>query len=146
MSRLCSCLPAWESQVMYRLPAESDPIAAAISMRKLLRQRALIILLTDLDDANIAASLARAVRLLAPPHLVLIAGVHSGEIEALARAVARRWEDPWVALAAAEHEARAARQRLLLQRLGAPVAAASAERLEATLLERYEALRRSRRI
>ncbi|MBV8403754.1 MAG: DUF58 domain-containing protein [Gammaproteobacteria bacterium] len=126
--------------------AESDPIAAAISMRKLLRQRALIILLTDLDDANIAASLARAVRLLAPPHLVLIAGVHSGEIEALARAVARRWEDPWVALAAAEHEARAARQRLLLQRLGAPVAAASAERLEATLLERYEALRRSRRI
>jgi len=126
--------------------AESDPMAAAIGMRKLLRQRALIILLTDLDDANIAAALARAVRLLAPPHLVLVAGVHSGEIEALARGPAQRWEDPWIALAAAEHEARAARQRLLLQRLGAPVASAAAERLEATLLERYEALRRSRRI
>jgi uncharacterized protein (DUF58 family) len=153
---LASCPPARGLAAVMRLRsaltqlpaqgAESDPIAAAISVRKLLRQRALIILLTDLDDASIAASLARAVRLLAPPHLVLVAGVHSGEIEALARGPARQWDDPWIALAAAEHEARAARQRLLLQRLGAPVAAASPERLEATLLERYEALRRTRRI
>jgi uncharacterized protein (DUF58 family) len=126
--------------------AESDPLSAAISMRNLLRQRALIVLLTDLDDANIAASLARAVRLLAPPHLVLVAGVHSGEIEALARDEARTWQDPWIALAAAEHEQRAARQRLLLQRLGAPVVAAPADRLEGALFERYEALRRSRRV
>jgi len=126
--------------------AESDPLSAAISMRNLLRQRALIVLLTDLDDANIAASLARAVRLLAPPHLVLVGGVHSGEIEALARSDARAWQDPWIALAAAEHEQRAARQRLLLQRLGVPVVAAPAERLEGALFERYEALRRSRRV
>jgi uncharacterized protein (DUF58 family) len=126
--------------------AESDPVAAAITARKLLRQRALIILLTDLDDANIAAALARAVRLLSPPHLVLVAGVHSGEIEALARAPARDWQDPWIALAAAAHEQRAARQRLLLQRLGAPVLTASAARLEGALFEHYEALRRSRRI
>jgi predicted NBD/HSP70 family sugar kinase len=104
------------------------------------------VLLTDLDDANIAAALARAVRLLAPPHLVLVAGVHSGEIEELARAGAREWQDPWIALAAAEHEERANRQRLLLQRLGAPVVAASAQRLESILFEHYEALRRSRRI
>ncbi|HVN46509.1 MAG TPA: DUF58 domain-containing protein [Steroidobacteraceae bacterium] len=153
---LVSCPPARGLGAVMRLRAalarllaqgaESDPIAAAISMRKLLRQRALIILLTDLDDATIAAALARAVRLLAPPHLVLVAGIHSGEIETLARGAAQCWEDPWIALAAAEHEARAARQRSLLQRLGAPVAAAPAERLEATLLQRYEALRRSRRI
>lgn len=126
--------------------AESDPLSAAITIRNLLRQRALIVLLTDLDDANIAASLARAVRLLAPPHLVLVAGVHSGEIEALARSDAHTWQDPWIALAAAEHEQRAARQRLLLQRLGAPVVAAPAERLEGALFERYEALRRTRRV
>jgi len=104
------------------------------------------VLLTDLDDANIAAALARAVRLLAPPHLVLVAGVHSGEIEALAHSEARAWPDPWIALAAAEHEQRAARQRRLLQRLGAPVVAAPSERLEGALFERYEALRRSRRV
>ncbi len=33
--------------------------------------------------------LARAVRLLSPPHLVVVAGVQSGEIGALARAEAR---------------------------------------------------------
>jgi uncharacterized protein (DUF58 family) len=127
-------------------PGESDPMAAAVSIRNLLRQRALIVLLTDLDDANITDSLARAVRLLAPPHLVLVAGVHSGEIEALARSEAHEWQDPWIALAAAEHEQRARRQRSRLQRLGAPVVTASAERLEGALFERYEALRRSRRV
>ena len=153
---LTSCAPARGLPAVARLrqsltelsvrSAESDPTAAAVSMRNLLRQRALIVLLTDLDDANIAAALARAVRLLAPPHLVLVAGVHSGEIETLARRVSREWQDAWISLAAAEHETRAARQRALLQRLGAPVVAASAERLEAALFERYEALRRTRRV
>ncbi|HSY06427.1 MAG TPA: DUF58 domain-containing protein [Steroidobacteraceae bacterium] len=127
-------------------PAESDPMTAAVSIRNLLRQRALVVLLTDLDDANIADSLARAVRLLAPPHLALVAGVHSGEIGTLVRTEAHAWQDPWIALAAAEHEERGRRQRALLQRLGAPVVAATAERLEWALFERYEALRRSRRI
>jgi uncharacterized protein (DUF58 family) len=153
---LASCPPARGLPAVARLrntltqlavqAAESDPLSAAIAIRNLLRQRALIVLLTDLDDANIAAALARAVRLLAPPHLALVAGVHSGEIEALARNDAREWQDPWIALAAAEHEQRAARQRLLLQRLGAPVVAAPADRLESALFERYEALRRSRRV
>ena len=152
---LASCPPARGLPAVARLrntlaqlavqAAESDPLSAAIAIRNLLRQRALIVLLTDLDDANIAAALARAVRLLAPPHLVLVAGVHSGEIEALAHDEAREWQDPWIALAAAEHEQRAARQRRLLQRLGAPVVAAPAEHLEGALFERYEALRRSRR-
>src|SRR5438067_600087 len=99
---------AWAVQA-----AESDPTAAAVSIRALLKHRALIVLLTDLDDASVAEQLKRAVRLLAPPHLVLVAGVHSGEIGALARAEAREWQDPWIALAPAEHEARAAAQRPL---------------------------------
>lgn len=153
---LISCPPARGLPAVARLrsslaqlsvqPAESAPTAAAVSIRNLLTQRALIVLLTDLDDANIAASLARAVRLLAPPHLVVVAGVHSGEVESLAGATSRQWQDPWISLAAREHEERARRQRALLQRLGAPVVAASAERLEQALFERYEALRRSRRV
>jgi uncharacterized protein (DUF58 family) len=126
--------------------AESAPGAAAIAIRHLLRQRALIVMLTDLDDANTADSLARAVRLLAPPHLVMVAGVHSNEIDELAVAPAAEWQDPWVALAAREHVGRAMRQRALLERLGAPVVAASALRLQGALATRYEALRRTRRI
>jgi uncharacterized protein (DUF58 family) len=126
--------------------AESDPTAAAVRIRGILRRRALVILLTDLDDLNIADPLARAVRLLSPPHFVVVAGVSSPEVAALAAAEAREWRDPWVALAAQEHQARAALQRLLLQRLGAPVVLSSAEMLEQRLLAEYEALRRYRRV
>jgi len=127
-------------------PAESDPTAAAVSVRRLLKHRGLIVLLTDLDDADVAAELARAIRILAPPHLVLVAGVQSGEIGALARREASDWPDPWIALAASEHEAQAAAQRLLLKRLGAPVVAATPERLEQAVFTEYEALRRARRV
>jgi uncharacterized protein (DUF58 family) len=141
VSRLRHTLEALSVQ-----PAESDPTAAAVSIRSLLKHRALVLLLTDLDDANVAHQLVRAVRLLSPPHLVMVGGVHSGEIAALAQSEARLWQDPWVALAAAEHASRAAGQRALLQRLGAPVVAAPAQRLEQELFERYEVLRRLRRI
>jgi uncharacterized protein (DUF58 family) len=127
-------------------PAESDPTAAAVSIRHLLKHRGLIVLLTDLDDATVASLLARAVRLLAPPHLVVVAGVNSGEIAALAHGEARTWQDPWIALAATEREARAAAQRALLRRLGAPVVAASAQQLEQAVFAQYETLRRSRRV
>lgn len=153
---LASCAPARGLPAVTRLrrtleelsvqAAESDPTAAAVSIRTLLKHRGLIVLLTDLDDANVANLLARAVRLLAPPHLVVVAGVHSGEIAALAQAEARAWQDPWIALAAAEHEMRAAAQRALLRRLGAPVVAAPPELLERAVFAEYEALRRARRV
>ncbi|MEO8631043.1 MAG: DUF58 domain-containing protein [Betaproteobacteria bacterium] len=126
--------------------AESDPIAAAVRIRSLLKHRALIVVLTDLDDAAVAEQLARAVRLLSPPHLVVVAGVHSVDIAELAAREARSWRDPWIALAAQEHVARAAAQRTLLRRLGAPVIATKEELLEQTVFDEYEALRRSRRV
>jgi uncharacterized protein (DUF58 family) len=127
-------------------PAESDPTAAAISVRRMLRHRGLVLLLTDLDDAILASQLVRAVRLLAPPHLVVVAGVHSGEVAALSQRVAQQWPDPWIALAASEHEARAEGQRLLLRRLGAPVVSAPAQQLEQAVVGTYETLRRTRRV
>jgi len=126
--------------------AESDPTAAAIRIRALLKHRGLVVLLTDLDDASVAGQLTRAVRLLSPPHLAVVAGVRSTEVEALAARVARAWDDPWVALAATEHEARGAAQRALLARLGAPVVTAPAEALEAAVFGEYERLRRRRRV
>lgn len=126
--------------------AESDPTAAAVRIRGLLKRRGLVILLTDLDDANGANPLSKAVQLLSPPHFVVVAGIRSPEIATLAVSEARVWSDPWVALAAQEHEARVALQRLLLRRLGAPVIVTPADLLEKTLLAEYESLRRSRRV
>jgi uncharacterized protein (DUF58 family) len=126
--------------------AESDPTGAAVRIRGLLKRRGLVILLTDLDDASVADQLVRAVRLLSPPHFVVVAGVRGPEIANLAVSEAREWSDPWIALAAQEHEAHVALQRLVLRRLGAPVIVASAESLERALLAEYESLRRSRRV
>jgi uncharacterized protein (DUF58 family) len=127
-------------------PGEADPLAAAVRIRAMLRHRALVVLLTDPDDASSAEQLPRALRLLAPPHLAVVAGVRNTEIAALAQREARSWQDPWVALAAAEHEQRSAAQRTRLERLGAPVVSAPAALLEGAVFAEYEALRRSRRV
>jgi uncharacterized protein (DUF58 family) len=126
--------------------AESDHLAAAARIRSLLKHRTLVVVLTDLDDGAVAEQLARAVRLLSPPHLVVVAGIQSVEISELARREARGWRDPWIALAAQEHETRASAQRALLRRLGAPVIATREEHLESAVFDEYEFLRRSRRI
>jgi uncharacterized protein (DUF58 family) len=126
--------------------AESDPLAAAVRIRSMLQHRGLVVLLTDLDDASVADQLTRAVKLLSPPHLVVVAGIRSSEIAELAQREARDWLDPWVSLAAEEHEARALSQRALLRKLGAPVIAANEALLEQRVLAEYEFLRRSRRI
>jgi len=126
--------------------AESDPLAAAVRIRSMLQHRGLVVLLTDLDDASVADQLTRAVKLLSPPHLVVVAGIRSSEIPALAKREAHDWLDPWVSLAAEEHESRAESQRALLRRLGAPVIAATEDLLEQKVLAEYELLRRSRRI
>ena len=126
--------------------AESDPVSAALSIRALLKHRSLVIVLTDLDDAAASEPLARAVRLLCPPHLVVVAGVQSSEIHELARRPARSWRDPWVALAALEHERRSEARRVQLRRLGTPVIAAAEGALEEAVFAEYERLRRMRRV
>jgi uncharacterized protein (DUF58 family) len=125
---------------------ESDPVSAALAIRTLLKHRSLVIVLTDLDDTAAGAPLARAVRLLCPPHLVVVAGVQSAEIHELARQPARLRRDPWVALAALEHERRGEARRLQLRRLGAPVIAAAEDALEEAVFAEYERLRRRRRV
>jgi uncharacterized protein (DUF58 family) len=141
IARLHSTLASLDVQA-----ADSDPLSAALTVRALLKHRSLVIVLTDLDDTAAGAPLARAVRLLSPPHLVVVAGVHSSEIHELASQPAHSWRDPWVALAALEHERRGAARRLQLGRLGTPVIATSEEALEEAVFAVYERLRRRRRV
>lgn len=126
--------------------AESDSTAAAVRIRRLLKHRSLVVLLTDLDDPAVAEQLVRGVRLLSPPHLVVVAGVQNTQIHDLATSEARAWSDPWISLAAREQQARSNSQRVLLRRLGVPVIAAREELLERAVLAQYEALRTARRI
>lgn len=126
--------------------AESDVTGAAVRARRMLKHRGLVMLLTGFDDAAITDRLTRAVRLLSPPHLVVVAGVQNTQIKALASQEARDRLDPWISLAAQEHEARADSHRVLLQRLGAPVVCVREELLEQGVIAQYETLRRTRRV
>lgn len=127
-------------------PAESNPLNAALRIRALCPHRALVVLLTDLDDATAAGQLASAVRLLAPKHLPLVAGLSSPEIEALAQAPARTWLDPYESLAAQNYCAQLERNVRALCTLGAAALVAHPDQLERAVFSRYADLRRRRRV
>jgi uncharacterized protein (DUF58 family) len=126
--------------------AESNPLNAALRIRTLVRHRALIVVLTDLDDATIAGQLASAARMLMPKHLPLFAGLRSVEAEALVEAPARTWLDPYQSLAAQEYCARLERNTRALRALGAPALLTRAEQLEGAVLDAYSEFRRRRRV
>jgi uncharacterized protein (DUF58 family) len=126
--------------------SESDPLQAAIRVRALARRRSLVVLLTDLDDAVVAGQLAAAARLLLPKHLPFIAGLSSAHAEAMAKAAAGRWLDPYRSLAAQEYCASLERKVATLRALGAPALVARPDRLESAVFQVYSRLRRQRRV
>ena len=126
--------------------AESNPLNAALRIRSLVRQRSLIVMLTDLDDATAAGQLASAARLLLPKHLPLIAGLASPEAEDMSHAPARSWLDPYEALAAQEYCARLERNVRALRALGAPALLARPDQLERKVFEAYTQFRLRRRV
>lgn len=125
---------------------ESSPLEAAMRLRTLARQRSLVVLLTDLDDAAVASQLLGAVRLLLPKHLPFIAGPSSAAAESLARSTADDWLDPYRALAAQEYCTGLERKVQALRALGAPALVARPEQLERAVLEAYGSFRRQRRV
>ncbi len=125
--------------------SESNALQAAIRVRSLVRQRSLIVLLTDLDDTTATGQLVQAVRLLLPKHLPFVAALSSAEAETLARAPAREWLDPYRVLAAQEYCTGQARKVRALNALGAPALVARPEQLERAVLESYANFRQQRR-
>lgn len=125
---------------------ESNPLHAALRARTLVRHRSLVVLLTDMDDATVAGQLAGAVRLLLPQHLPFVAGLSSVAAETLARASARRWLDPYRALAAQEYCIGLERKVRALRALGAPALVAKPDHLERAVFDAYSTFRRQRRV
>lgn len=126
--------------------SESNPLQAAVRVRSLVRQRSLVVLLTDLDDADAASQLPGCVRLLLPKHLPFVAGLSSSAAEALANAPADDWRGPFEALAAQEYCTGLERKVQALRALGAPALVARPEQLEGAVLEAYASFRQRRRV
>jgi uncharacterized protein (DUF58 family) len=126
--------------------SESNPVQAAVRVRSLVRQRSLVVLLTDLDDADVASQLLASVKLLLPKHLPFIAGLSSAAAETLAGARATSWLDPFESLAAQEYCTGLQRKVQALRSLGAPALVARPEQLESAVLEAYGSFRQRRRV
>ncbi|MEE4301532.1 MAG: DUF58 domain-containing protein [Pseudomonadales bacterium] len=125
---------------------ESNPLAAMLEVRAMVRHRALVVVFADLDDADAAGQLVAATRLLRPVHLPLVAAIRDEESEALAQRRPEGWRDPWYALAVEELDRVAEGTRLRLQRLGAEVVHTHADELDGALRRRYARLRREHRV
>jgi uncharacterized protein (DUF58 family) len=139
--RIRSCLEGVSAAAL-----ESSPLAAALRIRTVARQRSLVVMLTDLDDVTTGGELTRAVRLLQMKHLVIVAGIALPDIEELAHAASEEWADPYRALAAREWQARSRAHLKSLRSAGTPVIAARPAEFESAVLSYYAKLRRDRRV
>ena len=124
----------------------SNPLMAALRIRALARQRSMVLMLTDLDDAAMAAALLGAVRLLAPKHLPFIASVSSETAQALSRRPAQDELEVYQAIAAQRYCAGLSRNVHALRMAGAACVLAPPGALDSAVLEAYLDFRRRRRV
>ena len=141
VTRIRSVLARLEVQA-----ADSNPIHAAAHIRTLVQHRALVILLTDIEDAASSSQLVTAVRLLQPKHLPLVVGVVSKNLEDFASGPARDWLDPYYRLAAEIQRSQRERSVQALHALGVPALVTRPEMLERSVFENYASFRRRRRV
>ncbi len=128
------------------VPRDSNPVAAALRVRHLARQRSLVVLLTHVDEGRAGTHLLHAARLLAPRHLPLIAGLMDEDTLAMRWDGGGGWIAPYTMLAALELTRDAQRTRLRLERAGARVVQARPAELDARVRAAYQSLRRRHRV
>ncbi len=128
------------------IPRESNPLKAALEVRRLLGQRALVVWFCELEDPETSSQLLRANALMVPKHLPLMASVAPEDVAEMAEQSAREWLDPYRNYAAQTwlHDRRRMLERL--QRLGVETVHAPAARLDEAVRSRFELLRRHRRV
>jgi uncharacterized protein (DUF58 family) len=139
--RIRQCLARARSQ-----PRESNPLAAVLETRRLLKQRGLVVLFTDIEESEAAQQLVQATHLLVPKHVPLIASLLDEEIESLRDCPAQDWLDPYRSYAAQHASLAVQRSARQLQRLGGCVVLARPAQLDAAVLNYYHGLRQRRRV
>jgi uncharacterized protein (DUF58 family) len=141
LARLRACLADITVQ-----PGDSNPALAAMRVRALVRQRSLVVMLTDLDDGSTAGQLRAAVRLLLPKHLLFIASVSSERAAALAHAQAIDVLDVYRSLAAQEYCQSQAANLASMRALGVAAVSSTPAGLDQAVLAAYGSFRQRRRV
>jgi len=127
-------------------PVESDMLAAAHELGRMVRHRSLVIVLTDFYGSDPSSRLGQSIRLWVPKHQPMVVGLVGGEIREIAGREASEWLDPYESLAAMTYQQDLQRGMEGLRRLGAETLLAGPGELEQAVLRRYQRLRANRRV
>lgn len=127
-------------------PEETDLVCGLLAVRRLVRHRALVIVLTDLYGQGSGGRLAEGLRLLQPRHLPVVVGLLGRDVVELTERPARQWFDPYESLAAQEYRRTLSRQAGSLARQGARTLVTEPARLEERVLALYRLLKAQRRV
>jgi uncharacterized protein (DUF58 family) len=125
---------------------DSNVIHAASQVLKRVRQRSLVVLMTDIEDASSEGQLAAALRLLQPRHLPFVVALSQLDPGAIADRAPQDWLDPWMSLAAAHTLTQRERGIRALRATGAQVTLTAPADFERTLFDKYAQFRQRRRI
>ena len=127
-------------------PDDFNPIAAALEIQKLLRQRSLVVFLCEMEQREAAEQLARACTLLAPKHLAIVASLVDTDVKTLQQRECSDWLDPYRRYAAHEFTRSQQSTALHLQRLGTEVVLGTEDELDQRVIRRYQHLRNRQRV
>ena len=123
------------------VPNESNLLAAALQARRMLGHRALVVVLSDLSNADDASQFSQAVRLLGTKHMVVVASIDDTEIQQMRWSGASHWMDPYRSFAALEYCRERQLTTMKLKQQGASVITAAPEKLDTAVLDYYRMLR-----
>lgn len=141
LSRIRRDLGAVRSQAI-----DANPLGAALDISRMLKQRSLVVLLSDFEHADSTGQQVRATQLLARRHQTLLASVRNDDIDALASSDSGHWLTPHIALAAQDAQAARAATGRQLRALNATLVQARGQDLDHQVLATYRRLRSDRRI
>ena len=127
-------------------PRESDVLKAALELRRLVRQRCLVILLSDLYEGTADGRLAQAARLWVPKHLPMVVGLVGEDLKLRSNMISRGWLDPYRSLAARDYRRHLDSGVDSLRRLGAHAIVARPAELDDQVFAHYRLLKAQGRV
>jgi len=125
---------------------ESNLLATLFQIRRLVKHRCLVVILTDIAAYEIGGPLAKTISLLTPKHLPIIASIMDEQLIDLSTSHAENWLDPYRIDAARESIKQIDRSLLNLRKLGAAVVVTSPDQIDSAVLNYYDRLRNRHQI
>lgn len=127
-------------------PLESDVLKAALALRRVVRHRCLVIVLSDLYEGTAESRLAQAVSMWVPKHLPVVVGLTGNDIKDRVELRSQQWLDPHRSLAAREYRQHLNASVDSLRRLGAHAIVARPAELDDRVFQHYRLLKAQHRV